>query len=137
MKKLIVLLGDSSEKLNEIIQEFFEPGTAGYRFPEIQQGLVLSQSQQADWVQRLFLELEENEHFVLCTHSEVIFTAIRLAVAENKIPSEDVEIRWHEKDLPYEILCINKRGGLEHWPTNLFTVMLDLTCQIFTARIKK
>lgn len=160
MKKIIVLLSNDSNTLNKeldvLLERHFvfsnehnlppkdfrkinwartENDNIFLRFPENDYNVPLSQIEQVDKINGLIDE--SGEELILCTHSEVIFTAIRLAIAENKISHEDVEMRWYEKDYPVEVLDINEYGVVQHWPANLFNVMMNLTGQILRARKKK
>lgn len=126
MKRLTVLLGDSNTRLLEEMDQIskatmFEfPENDAYKEP-------LTQHDRRVWISNM---VDQSKYcpVVICTQDEIIFTAIRVAIHQNKITPEEVELRWYTNNEPPVILQVDKYGRLNYEPQGLFDTMEQLLC---------
>lgn len=145
MGKLIVLLGESSELLHEAmkLEEFNYKDELNYYYkvwwPELSleaDNLPLSQSSTLLYVDDVICK--HSVGTVICTHSELVFTAIRVAIHEERLNHEDVEFRYYEfDDGSYESLRPDTDGRLTHWPAKMFREQDNLLCKLLAPKRAK
>lgn len=101
----------------------------GILFPEVHSyqsdKISLTHKEQINLLEEC-IDINKNgrtDEFVFASHSEFFLLALRHAVWSNKIDSKDLEIRWLDglSDRLWVSLLIHPSGGIEHWPTNMFS----------------
>lgn len=117
MKRLTILLGEDTVQLYKVMDLEFESNGECYYYYFPENGK--SQKQQENEAYELIDECKMRP-IVVCTHSEIIFTVIRLAIYKKLIKFNEVEIRWYKDGVPFIILNVDENGRVENWPSELF-----------------
>lgn len=148
MGKLIVLLGESNDLLLEAMtaEEFStyhkvmwpELSLAKERLPLTQTSIVWEVNNIVYNHSTPIGPVRNSTGTVICTQSELVFTAIRVAIHEEKLNHEEVEFRYYEfDDGSYELIKPDIDGRLAHWPTNMFREQDHLLCKLLAPKRAK
>lgn len=80
----------------------------------------LHQKAQVELMDQYIANANDVFNIIIETHSESMFTRLRLRVKQGVIDKNRVHIYWFEKDMNFQEIKIDKNGELDYWPKNFF-----------------
>ena len=132
MKRLTILLGDDNNRLVDLMDEIGKVPYDGINkphmveFPERDAFMDPRPQHDRKHVAYNWVDQSKKGPIVICTQDEVIFTAIRVAIHQQRITTDEVEFRWHSGKHEPLILQVDQYGRVNNWPAGFFDTMEHL-----------
>lgn len=135
-----MLCGRDSYQLLRVLHQserFQNQETLSITWPEILMGTPIPPHELRRKIDYLLEFTKEDTSVVLCTQSEIVLLAVRVAIHQGKIAPDRVEVLWfadHCNDSEEIKITIDRNGRLPSHPYGFFDIQETMLVELLTPR---